>query len=185
MGKREDIRIAALDLIIEEGIQSVTFPKIFKRANVGSSTFYNYYKNKEELVNELYKSVLMHMGEVIMTGYDPNLTVYERTKGILRHMVDYGLNYPKEILFLEGYSDSPYIDEEVRNMMNPAMIEIFAVIKEGQKQGIISEMNPMFCCHLIKGMVATSIRGYLGGKYPFGEEQIRQTLDACWRAIKV
>lgn len=178
--------VATLDLIIEEGIQSVTFPKIFKRANVGSSTFYNYYSNKEELVSELYKTVLIHMGEVIMNGYDPNLTIYERSRGILRRMVDYGLSYPKEILFLEGYSDSPYIKEEVRNMMNnPAMIEIFAIIKEGQKQGIVSEMDPMFCCHLIKGMVATSVRGYLGGLYPFGEEQIRQTLDACWRAIKV
>ncbi|WP_246772640.1 TetR/AcrR family transcriptional regulator, partial [Paenibacillus polymyxa] len=92
-GKREDIMVATLDLIIEEGIQSVTFPKIFKRANVGSSTFYNYFNNKEELVSELYKSVLIHMGEVIMTGYDPNLTIYERSKGILRRMVDYGLSF--------------------------------------------------------------------------------------------
>ncbi|MGY3743403.1 TetR/AcrR family transcriptional regulator, partial [Leuconostoc inhae] len=185
MGKREDIMDATLELIIEEGMQSVTFPKIFKRANVGSSTFYYYYDNKEELVSELYKSVFIHMGQVIMDNYDSDQTIYQRSRCILKNMMDYGMKFPKEILFIEGYSDSPYIYEEVRNMMNPAMVEIFKIIETGQSQGIITDMDPAFCCHLIKGMVANSIRGYLGGKYPFGEEQIRQTLDACWKAIKI
>ncbi|MFD2877877.1 helix-turn-helix domain-containing protein [Paenibacillus rhizoplanae] len=34
--------------------------KIFKRANVGSSTFYHYFENKEQLVNELYLKVRIH-----------------------------------------------------------------------------------------------------------------------------
>ena len=46
MGKRDDILTATLDLISEEGLQSTTFSKIFKRANVGSGTVYNYFKNK-------------------------------------------------------------------------------------------------------------------------------------------
>ncbi|MFD1906987.1 TetR/AcrR family transcriptional regulator [Paenibacillus rhizoplanae] len=60
MGKRDDILQATLDLITEEGLQSVTFAKIFKRANVGSSTFYHYFENKEQLVNELYLKVRIH-----------------------------------------------------------------------------------------------------------------------------
>lgn len=62
MSKKQDIMAATLDLIHEEGLQSVTFSKIFKKANVGSGTVYNYFANKEELVNAVYKEARTHMG---------------------------------------------------------------------------------------------------------------------------
>ncbi|MFC4807906.1 TetR/AcrR family transcriptional regulator [Paenibacillus sp. GCM10023250] len=52
---------ATLDLIHEEGLQSVTFSKIFKK--VGAGTIYNYFSNKEEFVNAIYKEARMLMGE--------------------------------------------------------------------------------------------------------------------------
>jgi AcrR family transcriptional regulator len=185
MGKREDILVATLDLITEEGLQSVTFSKIFKRANVGSSTFYNYYKSKEELVSELFINARTHMGEAVMIGYDPSLTVYERIKGILKSTVDYALNYPKELSLIENYCQSPYISEELRNMLDPSTIEIFSIIELGQKQGIIREMDKILCCQLVTGMITSVIKGYLAGKYPLDENQIQQTLETSWKAIKV
>ncbi|MBB3128544.1 AcrR family transcriptional regulator [Paenibacillus rhizosphaerae] len=56
MGKKQDIMTATLDLIHEEGLPSVTFAKLIKRANVGSGTIYNYFSNKEDLVNAVYKN---------------------------------------------------------------------------------------------------------------------------------
>ncbi|MEC2055973.1 TetR/AcrR family transcriptional regulator [Peribacillus psychrosaccharolyticus] len=185
MGKREDILTATLDLITEEGLQSVTFSKIFKRANVGSSTFYHYYKSKEELVSELFLNARTHMSESVMIGYDPNRTVYERLKGILKSTADYALNYPKELSFIENYCQSPYISEELRNRLDPSAIEIFSIIEQGQKQGIIREMDIILCCQLVTGMINSVIQGYLAGKYPLDEYQIQQTLEACWKAIKV
>lgn len=185
MGKREDILVATLDLITEEGLQSVTFSKIFKRANVGSSTFYNYYKSKEELVSELFKNTRTHMGEAVMIGYDPSLTVYERIQCILKSMADFALHYPKELSFIENYCQSPYISEVLRNMLDPTTVEIFSIIEQGQKQGIIREMDKILCCQLVTGMIVSVIQGYLAGKYPLDESQIQQTIEACWKAIKV
>ena len=70
MGKNEDILVATLDLITEEGLQSVTFAKIFKRANVGSGTFYNYFNNKEELVNNLFEKIIIHLSKFVIEDYD-------------------------------------------------------------------------------------------------------------------
>ncbi|RDW15780.1 TetR family transcriptional regulator [Oceanobacillus arenosus] len=185
MSKREDILVATLDLITEEGLQSVTFSKIFKRANVGSSTFYNYFNSKEELVSELFMNARTHMGETVMTGNDSSQTVYERIKGILKSTADYALNYPKELSFIENYCESPYISEELRNRLDPSAIEIFSIIEQGQKQGIIREMDIILCCQLVTGMVNSVIKGYLAGKYSLDEYQIQQTIEACWKAIKV
>ncbi|NQX44185.1 TetR/AcrR family transcriptional regulator [Paenibacillus tritici] len=185
MGKRNDILQATLDLITEEGLQSVTFAKIFKRANVGSSTFYHYFENKEQLVNELYHNIRIHKSEFIMNGYNPGLTIYERVKSILKNSANYSLQYPKEVEFTENYCSSPYISEILRNTPDPPTLEIISIIEEGQRQGIIREMNITLCCQLISGILSAVIKGYLNGKYPLNEHQIQQTIESCWLAIKV
>lgn len=185
MGKREDILTATLDLITEEGLQSVTFAKIFKRANVGSGTVYNYFKNKEELVNELYKDILIHMSEFTLENYDPTVTLYERFKLYLNRIADFAINYPKELQFLENYSHSPYISEEFRSMTDSAMNGFFSIILEGQKQGIVREMNLMMCCQIATGLIIAVIKGHLNNKYPLSEVEIKQTIESCWKAIKV
>ena len=185
MGKREDILNATLDLITEEGLQSLTFSKIFKTANVGSSTVYHYFQNKEELVSELFRTLRIHMGETIMNGYDPNLSIYQRTKTILKNTANYALQFTKEQAFIENHCQSPFIFEEIRTMSNPAINEFFAIIEEGQKHGIIREMDKVYCCQLVTGMITSVIKGYLEGKYPLDETLIQETIEACWRAIKV
>ncbi len=185
IGKREDILTAALDLINEEGLQSVTFSKIFKRANVGSGTVYNYFKNKEELVNELFKQISMHMSNFIIENYDPTVTLYERFKFFLQKMADFAINYPIELQFLENYSHSPYISQELRNAAFPTMNEFYSIIVEGQKQGIIREMNLMMCCQIVNGLIISVIKGFLNNKYPLSKVELQQTIEACWKAIKV
>jgi TetR/AcrR family transcriptional regulator, repressor of fatR-cypB operon len=185
MGKREDILSATLLLISEEGLQSVTFSKIFQKANVGSGTFYNYFANKEKLINELYKEIGAHMGSEVIRNYDRNLALYERFKCMLQNITDFALHYPKELTFFENYVHSPYISEEVRNKTSLAMEEFFAIFEEGQKQGILREMDKMLSCHIVFGVILSVIKGYLAGKYTLEEYQIQQTIEACWKAVRL
>ncbi|OPX44124.1 HTH-type transcriptional repressor Bm3R1 [Ruminiclostridium hungatei] len=185
MGKREDILTATLELITEEGLQSVTFAKIFKRANVGSGTLYNYFQNKEELVNALYKEIIRHMSDFCIQNYDPAAPLYERFKFFLKKIADFSIAYPKEHWLVDNFSHSPYISEELRNIEDPTMKEFFAVILEGQKQGLIREMDIMLCCSIAGGIVTSVIKGYLNGKYLLTEVEIQQTIEACWKAVKV
>ena len=185
MGKRDDILMSTLDLITEEGLQSVTFAKIFKRANVGSGTVYNYFKNKEELVNELYKAIAIHMSSFMIENYDPTETLYERFKFLLNRIADFAIHYPKELQFIENHYNSPCISEELKNTTAPAMDEFFSIILEGQKQGIIREMNLMMCCQIAPGLIISVVKGHLHNKYPLSEVEIKQAIEACWRAIKI
>lgn len=185
MGKREDILKATLDLISEEGLQSVTFSKIFKKANVGSGTFYNYFNNKEELVNEVYKEIVSHMGEVVLKNYNPSLTLFERFKYIIRKITDYAIDFSKELWFLENYSYSPYISIDLKNMENPAVTELLLIISQGQSQGIIQEINIMMCFQIIHGIIVNVIKGFLIGKYPLEEYHIQHLIEVCWKVIKI
>jgi len=185
MGKREDILHSTLDLIVSEGLESLTFAKIFKHAGVGSGTVYNYFSSKEELINELYKTVGLHMSEYTLDGYNREMTLYERFRFFVSQMIRFSLEYPKEIWLLENYAHSPDISAPLRNAGSLSMEEFYAVLQEGQAQGIILEMNPMMCCQMVSGLALAVIKGFLNRKYELGEQEINQTIACCWKAIKV
>ncbi|MCK8489846.1 TetR/AcrR family transcriptional regulator [Paenibacillus sp. MBLB2552] len=185
MSKREDILKATLDLIDEEGLQSVTFAKIFKRAKVGSGTLFNYFSSKEELVNEVYRQARLHLAEHLLVGYDSQASLYERYKCIQLNRIRFAVDCSKEFLFIDSYSYSPYITPELRHMDDNSTREALSIIMEGQKQGLLKEMDPQFCYQLLHGMIASVIKGYLVGKYPLDEIHVQQTIEACWKAVRI
>ncbi|ACT01701.1 TetR/AcrR family transcriptional regulator [Paenibacillus sp. JDR-2] len=187
MSKKQDIMAATLDLIHEEGLQSVTFSKLFKRANVGAGTIYNYFANKEELVNAVYKEARLLMGECLLHGYDPEASLYERFKCLQLNRLNFGIQYPKEFLFIDSFSFSSYISPELRNMedVRHSSEVVLSLIVEGQKQGIIKEMDSHLCHQLIHGIISSILKGYYIDKYPLNEVQVQQILEASWKAILV
>jgi AcrR family transcriptional regulator len=187
MSKKQDIMAATLDLIHEEGLQSVTFSKIFKRANVGSGTIYNYFANKEELVNAVYKEARLHMGEYLLRGYNPEASLYERFKCLQLNRLQFGIHFPKQFLFIDSFSFSPYISLELRSMDDAGNSRevILSLIIEGQKQGIIKEMDSHLCHQLMHGIISSILKGYYVQKYSLNEIQTQQILEASWKAILV
>ncbi|MFC4761309.1 TetR/AcrR family transcriptional regulator [Fructobacillus durionis] len=185
MGKKEDIMNATLSLIMTEGIQAITFSKIFEAANVGSSTFYYYYKNKEELVDDIYRQAERHMGGALIEGYPADATAFQKSNCIVGNMIQFGMDFPKELLFVESYSDSPAISKEVRDADVEGMRDIYEVISSGQEEGNIALMNPTLCMYIVKGIVANAIRGYFAGKYDLDATAQEQLKAACWKAIKM
>ncbi|SFJ76341.1 transcriptional regulator, TetR family [Paenibacillus sp. UNC496MF] len=187
MSKKQDIMAATLDLIHEEGLQSVTFSKIFKRANVGSGTIYNYFANKEEMVNHVYKEARMHMGEYLLQGFNPEESLFERFKRLQLNRLQFGIHFQKEFLFIDNFSFSPYISPELRQMddAHHSREVILSLIIEGQKQGVIKEMDSNLCHQLIHGIISSILKGYYIHKYPLNDFQIQQIVEASWKAILV
>ncbi|MFS0725177.1 TetR/AcrR family transcriptional regulator [Paenibacillus sp. 1P07SE] len=176
---------ATLKLIIAEGLQSVTFAKITKEANVGYSTVYHYYSTKEALVTELFRNTRLHMSEHVLQGFRSDRTVYEKVKHILSRTLTYAKDYPDHAFFIDNYCQSPFIEETVRTMQPPSDLVVYEIIEEGQKQGVIREMDALFLCHIIVGFINSAVRGYYENKYSFEEKHVQFILESCWKVIKV
>lgn len=187
MSKRDDILNATLDLIDEEGLQSVTFAKIMKRANVGSGTVFNYFSNKEELVNELYREARKLLGENLMMGYDPEFSLYERYKCLQTNRIRFAMAFPKHFRFIDAYSYSPCIKPELRKMDDDSTSReaVLSLIREGQKNGVIREMDVNICHSIMHGIVTAIVKGFYVNKYELTDIQIQQTIEASWKAVLV
>lgn len=185
MSKRDDILTATLDLISEEGLQSTTFAKIFKRANVGSGTVYNYFKNKEELVGELYAKTIDLFSNILLQDYDRSESVFACFKRLLQNTARFAHEYQREQWFLDNYSHSPFISDEIRNREIPAVTECILLIQRGMEEGLIRKVNPMMCVQMINGMLNAAIQGALLKKYPMEDKDLEQVVEICWRAFVI
>ena len=185
MGKRDDILAATLDLISEEGLQSATFSKIFKRANVGSGTVYHYFRSKEELVGALYTQTVGQFSDALLEDYDASGSVFSCFKQLLTNMACFAYSRQKELWFLENYAHSPYIAAEIRECEVPAMTECLRLIRRGAEQGLLRDVNPLMCVQMVSGMVTRAIQGSLLCKYPMDEAVFDQVIEICWRAFVI
>lgn len=80
--KRKIILDAALEVFAKEGYHSSTVSTIAKKAGISQGLMYNYFKNKEELINEL----MIGMIETLMCEFMP---VNPKEKITRKHVVDF------------------------------------------------------------------------------------------------
>lgn len=185
MGKREDILAATCDLIVEDGIQALSFSRIFARAKVGAGTVYNYFENKEILVNELYRNTLEIMDAALLVNYDKDASIKDRFCLMLLNMVGFVRAHPKENALLTALSHSPYIGAELRDRPRASLSAALDLIDEGQKAGIIVSMDGMVAMSMAAVSIICVVEGQAAGKYPTGDAIIEQAIEACWRMIAV
>ncbi|MNL89616.1 hypothetical protein D3C87_2200560 [compost metagenome] len=62
---------------------------------------------------------------------------------------------------------------------------MLSLIEEGQTQGLFKEMDSHLSHQIIHGIMISIVKGFIIQKYPLDELQVQQTLEACWKAIRV
>lgn len=71
------------------GYKATTMDQVAKIANVGKGTIYTFFSNKEELFQEIMKSLLTEMKQVAEAALDPNLTFFDNLNRVLHKLLDF------------------------------------------------------------------------------------------------
>jgi AcrR family transcriptional regulator len=138
--KEEAICAASIDLINRKGLSETSMSQIAKQANVSPATIYIYFKNKEELLKQLYLRIQREASTSIFTGYESFLPLDESFKILLRKAYQYFLRKPEHFIFLEQYSNSPLIDriedDQIQNYFEP----LFNLFARGRQNKMIKDL---------------------------------------------
>ena len=183
MGKREDILQATLELIVEHGLQSLSFAKILTKASVGAGTIYNYFSSKEELVNTLYQETSDFLEGQILADHDATGSIEVQLKGFLRNMAKFALEYPDELAMLFACQRSPYVSATLRQRPTQSSDITMRLIRDAQAQQIMAPIDPRIAVHIGSGAVIAVVQASMDGKYPLDDAAIEQVVEACWKAL--
>lgn len=96
------------------GYKATTIDQVAKLANVGKGTIYTFFKNKEELFDDIVNSLIKEMKRVADESVDPAGSFYENVHRALYRLLE----------FRKEHQLSIKLSQEARDLGTPAVIEV-------------------------------------------------------------
>lgn len=109
--KEDLVRQKAIEMIVNEGLERFSMQKLAKAANISPATLYIYYKDREDLLLKLCMVVVDEMIAHSLKGFDPELPFAKGMELQWKNRLEYFMQYPVEMQFMEQVRYSPMYDK--------------------------------------------------------------------------
>jgi AcrR family transcriptional regulator len=183
--KHKAILTAALNVFAERGIASTPTSAISKAAGVAEGTLFTYFGTKDELINELYKSLKLELAEALLKdlpeGEDCRLTLHH----VWRAFVSWGAtNGLKNKVLLQLKASEKLTEESLRVGSEP-----FFIIEQKINQAIAKKEIRDYSCDFMAAVmagVAEATMAFISAQKISGNDQIdfcEQGFEVLWNGI--
>lgn len=108
--KEAIIRQKAIEMIVRQGFDGLSMHKLAKSAGVSVATIYIYFKDREDLIQQLYLEETHKMTEATLRNFDPECHFDVGLKIQWQNRIRYCLENPYSMTFMEQVKHSPIID---------------------------------------------------------------------------
>lgn len=178
--RREIIISATVELLKQEGIAGVSMDKIAEKAELSKGTLYLYFKNKEQLLSEIFWMRLNILIDKLQTIMESEGEFDELVKQVIQTVMDY---------FTENVDIFRFIYHSLPSSAYDFMKQIHQTVEDFKLR--IQEMSNKFYRRFDKGQfyikteyLQTVLRGLIWGflteKF-FGQSEIELDTDLIYR----
>lgn len=181
--KRSALLQAALQLFAKQGFDGTSTALIAKRAGVASGTLFFHFKNKEELIHELFRELSAKFRNRILESFPAEMSPRDRLLRTLANMLRYFLENPEHFKFLEHYYFSPLGEQAIRDTEEKQTI--LQLLEETREHGLIKDVPLLVLEAIVFGPVTALAREHANRGTPIDETICRLTIEACWDAIRI
>ncbi|PBQ34929.1 TetR family transcriptional regulator [Sphingobacteriaceae bacterium] len=187
--KEAAIREKAMEMIVKEGFDGLSMNKLAKAANVSPATIYIYFKNREEMVQELFKITQETFAESALRDFDPEASLEDGLWMQWRNRLRYVLEYPVYFQFYEQFRNTHLINHKSVDM-SVFKNNMQQFVKNAVKRGEMSKMEPEIFWSIAYGSLYALIKFHLQEKkmmnedFKLTEAKLKQTLKMVVKALK-
>lgn len=174
---REEILKVAVNLFREKGYDRVTIADIASAARIGKGTFYQYFRNKEELFAECLESIFYDIGKDILelqTETNGFQRLFIRARNFIRYEANIleMLNLARYEAFINPRQFQEKWDKAIASFIEPIRQDLELIIRERQSP----LTNSTLLAYLLMGAFEYSF--YHALDY---DTDPQKTIDALWR----
>jgi TetR/AcrR family transcriptional repressor of multidrug resistance operon len=189
VNKEAVIRQKAIEMIVEKGFDGLSMHKLAKAAGVSVATIYIYFKDRESLLQQIYTEETRKMADATLVNFNPESHFDEGLKVQWLNRMQYCMDNPFSMAFMEQFKHSPLIDRSVIDSRFLEAMSKFVHNAINRKELITLPVEiywsiafaPLY--QLVKFHIAkTSMPGR--PPFIFDEEKINQTLALVIKALK-
>ncbi|WP_306591635.1 TetR/AcrR family transcriptional regulator [Geothrix sp. 21YS21S-4] len=139
--KIEKIRRCALELLVLEGFDGFSMQKLAKAAGVSPATLYIYFKDKEDLIFQLWQEQVTAWSELQLAGFVPEAPFEAELWRQWNNRVLFFQQHPLEWQFVQQVRHSP-LHEKHMGRMPAALAEIaMTYVLEAIKRGELTDFG--------------------------------------------
>ncbi|HJA27570.1 MAG TPA: TetR/AcrR family transcriptional regulator [Candidatus Limosilactobacillus intestinigallinarum] len=142
--KRKLLLEVVADIITESGIESVSMSKVAKRAHLSIGTAYTYFKNKQDLLYNVYLSKRRHYNDYLLDHISKNGDAETKLNSYVRNLYNYGTEYYKNLSLIDSVVNSHLRAKFFPDAKEPHdMVDPWTnIIKQGIQEGVFTEIDP-------------------------------------------
>ncbi|CAN5315956.1 TetR/AcrR family transcriptional regulator [soil metagenome] len=183
------IRERALEMIVNDGFEGLSMQKLAKAANVSPATIYLYYKNREDLLNQLYISTDKLFADETLKDFDPAMNFEEGMWLQWKNRFNYSMKYPYNFCFMEQFRNSPLVNHKdiKESSFKKAMMSFF---NNAIKRNELVELPVEVFWSIAYGPLYSLIRFHRsnktisGDKFILTEKKMKQAFDMMIKALR-
>jgi AcrR family transcriptional regulator len=130
---RSNLLKATIELVAEGSLESFTTKRLAQKAQMAEGNLYNYFKNKDELLEEAFMYIDREIAE-LFAGYGDNAEEIFRDipagiEKMWRVYYKYLVANPQKALYYFHFRNSPRYNEEVRKRQFEYFTDFVTVVK--------------------------------------------------------
>lgn len=161
------------------GFKATTMDQVAKIANVGKGTIYTFFKNKEELFDEIISSLIHEMKRAADEAMDSTLSFHEKVHRGLYQILEFRLKHQLTIKLFQ----------EEKEMGTPAVMEVMVKLEDAilgylkEKiiaaigKGEIQECNPEVTAFIMLKLYVALIFDWEKRNEPLEKEEIAKLFE--------
>lgn len=137
---------ASFDLIVENGLEEFSIAKLSSKLNCTKSSIYNYFKSKDDLLNQLFLKKTETLNENININDDPEKIIRQYAHNCIA-------NY-QVFVFFNKYMTAKFINSDTKLEVTKEVTQIRDVVKKYvTKHADSTKVNPVVFEALIFGPI--------------------------------
>ncbi|MCU0154808.1 TetR/AcrR family transcriptional regulator [Bacillus safensis] len=177
--RRQMILDGATKAFTQFGYKATTMDLVAKLANVGKGTIYTFFKNKEELFDEIFTSLLMEMRKIADEAMDEEKSFSENLHLALFAILEFRKNHQLTIkIFQENAKlGTSAVKEMIEKMEQMIIRYIKTKVKEAIDKGDIKPCDPELTAFVMVKLYIALIFDWEKRYEPLTKEEVAESLE--------
>ena len=177
--RRQMILDGATKAFTQFGYKATTMDLVAKLANVGKGTIYTFFKNKEELFDEIFTSLLSEMRKIADEAMDEEKSFSENLHLALFAILEFRKNHQLTIKIFQENAElgTSAVKEMIEKMEQMIIRYIKTKVKEAIDKGDIKPCDPELTAFVMVKLYIALIFDWEKRYEPLTKEEVAESLE--------
>ncbi|MBO1004108.1 TetR/AcrR family transcriptional regulator [Pseudogracilibacillus auburnensis] len=177
--RRQEVLNAATKSFSLYGYKATTMDQVARLANVGKGTIYTFFKNKEELFDEIITKLIDDMEKAATNAINSEMSFQENVHLALYKMLEFRLEHQLTIKLFQEERDigTPVVQQVMQKLEQSILFFIREKIERAIEKGEIKQCDPEITAFILLKLYVAFIFDWEKNRKPLNKEEIAHLFD--------